>query len=138
MKRKIMLLTITAFLITIISCSNPSAIPTEETSAIPTEETYTVWTGSAPYSIIAEDLPLDDGYYLCNELTKSQWNELYSDFHIEMDEYRHSWTKAQIKDYLIGRGFGNSEATKGSAWLITINHGFIIDREGSMVHMIIK
>lgn len=131
MKRKIMLLTITAFLLTIISCSNPSAIPTEET--------YTVWTGSAPYSLIqAEGLTLDDGCYWYIEFTKSQWNELYSDFIIEMDEYRHSWTKAQIKDYLIGRGFDNSEATKRSAWLITINHGFIIDREGSMVHMIIK
>ena len=130
MKRKIMLLTITAFLLTVISCSNPSNIPTEET--------YIVWTGSVPYSLIQAEAALDDGCYWYIEFTKSQWNEFYSDFVIEMDEYRHSWTKAQIKDYLIGRGFDNSEATKRSTWLITINHGFIINREGSMVHMIIK
>ena len=131
MKRKIMLLTITAFLLTVISCSIPSNIPTEET--------YTVWTGSAPYSLIhSKGLTLDDWYYWYIEFTKSQWNEFYSSFMVEMDEYKHYWTKAQIKDYLISRGFGNSEATKRSSWLTTINHGFIIDREGSMVHMIIK
>lgn len=131
MKRKIILLTITAFLLTVISCSNPSNIPTEET--------YTVWTDSVPYSLIqTEGLTLDDGYYWCIEFTKSQWNEFYSDFIIEMDEYRHSWTKAKIKDYLIGRGFGNSEATKESSWLTTIEHGFIVVREGSMVYMIVK
>lgn len=131
MKKKIMLLTITAFLLTVISCCIPFNIPTEET--------YIVWTDSAPYSLIqAEGLTLDDGCYWYIEFTKSQWNEFYSDFIIEMYEYRHSWTKAQIKDYLIGRGFDNSEATKRSAWLTTINHGFIINREGSMVHMIIK
>ena len=131
MKRKIMLLTITAFLLTVISCSNPSNIPTEET--------YRVWTGSAPYSLIqAEGLTLDDGCYWYIEFTKSQWNEYYNSFVVEMDEYRHCWTKAQIKDYLIGRGIGNSEATKRSSWLTTIEHGFIIFRERSMVHMIIK
>lgn len=133
MKRKIMLLTITAFLLTVISCSNPFNILTEET--------YTVWTGSAPYSLIqSEGLTLDDGWYCYIEFTKSQWNEFefYSSFMVEMDEYKHYWTKAQIKDYLISRGFGNSEATKRSSWLTTINHGLIIVREGSMVHMIIK
>ena len=131
MKRKIMLLTITAFLLTVISCSNPFNIPTEET--------YIVWTGSAPYSLIqAEGLTLDDGCYWYIEFTKSQWNEYYNSFVVEMDEYRHCWTKAQIKDYLIGRGFGNSEATKRSSWLTTIEHGLIIFRERSMVHMIIK
>ena len=131
MKRKIMLLTIAAFLLTVIGCSNPFIIPTEET--------YTVWTGSAPYSLIqSEGLTLDDGCYWYIEFTKSQWNEYYNSIAVEMDEYKHYWTKAQIKDYLIGRGFDNSEATKRSSWLTTINHGFIIDREGSMVHMILK
>lgn len=131
MKRKIMLLTITVFLLTVIGCSNPSTIPTEET--------YTVWAGSAPYSVVqAEGLTLDDGYYWYVEITKSQWNEYYSSLVEDGNEYRHSWTKAQIKDYLIGRGFGNSEATKRSTWLTTIEHGFIVVREGSMVHMILK
>ena len=132
MKRKIILGSVVFMILTcFLGCSNPSNIPTEET--------YTIWTGSAPYSVVqAEGLTLDDGYYWRCEVTKSQWNELYSSFLVENDEDRHYWTKVQIKDYLIGRGFGNSEATKESAWLTTINHGFIIDREGSMVHMIIK
>ena len=131
MKRKIMLLTIAAFLLTVIGCSNPSIIQTEET--------YTVWTGSAPYSLIqSEGLTLDDGCYWYIEFTKSQWNEYYNSIAVEMDEYKHYWTKAQIKDYLTGRGFSNSEATKRSSWLTTIEHGLIIFRERSMVHMIIK
>ena len=131
MKRKIMLLTIAAFLLTVIGCRNPFIIPTEEI--------YTVWTVSAPYSLIqSEGLTLDNGCYWYIEFAKSQWNEYYNSFVVEMDEYRHYWTKAQIKDYLIGRGLGNSEATKRSSWLTTIEHGFIIAREGSMIHMIIK
>ena len=132
MKRKIIFGFIIFMILTcFLGCSNPSTIPTEET--------YTVWTGSAPYSVVqAEGLTLDDGHYWYFEITKSQWNEYYSSLVEDGNEYRHSWTKAKIKDYLIGRGFGNSEATKRSSWLTTIEHGLIIDREGSMVHMILK
>ena len=132
MKRKNILGFVVFMILTcFLGCSNLSTIPTEET--------YTVWTGSAPYSLIqSEGLTLDDGCYWYIEFTKSQWNEYYNSIVVEMDEYKHYWTKAQIKDYLIERGFDNSKATKESAWLTTINHGFIIDREGSMVHMILK
>lgn len=129
MKRKIMLLTIAAFLLTVIGCSNPSNIPTEET--------YIVWTDTSTYSEFQtfSGITLNDGYYLWLEINKSQWNEICS---LVENEYRHYWTKAQIKDYLIGRGFDNSEATKRSAWFTTIDHGFIVTRERNVVYYILK
>ena len=54
------------------------------------------------------------------------------------NEGRHSWTKSQIKDWLLGRSFGDSESTKESAWLTTIDHGFIASRTGNTVYYILK
>ena len=73
--------------------------------------------------------------YIRLEITASQWNQISSSL---TSEGRHSWTKSQIKDWLLGRGFGDSESTKESAWFATIDHGFIASRTGNIVYYILK
>ena len=129
MKRKgFVLLVIVAFCFTAISCSNPST---------PSEETYTVWTDVSTYSTFQSSFntTLNDGMYIRLEITASQWNQISSSL---TSEGRHSWTKSQIKDWLLGRGFGDSESTKESAWFATIDHGLIASRTGNIVYYILK
>lgn len=73
--------------------------------------------------------------YLRLEFNSSEWSQISSTL---TNEGKHSWIKSQIKDWLLGRGFGDSESTKESAWLTTINHGFIASRTGSTVYYILK
>ncbi|SFI98331.1 hypothetical protein SAMN04487775_1102 [Treponema bryantii] len=122
------LLAVVAFCFTILSCSNPST---------PSEETYTVWTDVSTYSAFQSDFntTLNDGMYVRLELTTSQWDQISSSL---TSEGRHSWTKSQIKDWLLGRGFGDSESTKESAWFATIDHGFLASRTGNTVYYILK
>ena len=47
--------------------------------------------------------------YIRLEITASQWNQISSSL---TNEGRHSWTKSQIKDWLLGQGFGDSESQK--------------------------
>jgi hypothetical protein len=96
----------------------------------PDEPTYTVWTGSA------SQLPsLNDGKYVRLELTNSEFNQMSLSL---TDDYKHIWTEDQIYNWFIGRGFGNYEARQETAWLITINHGLIASRSGSIVYMLVK
>ena len=101
------------------------------------EDTYTVWTDVSTYSTFQSNFntTLNDGQYLRLEFTASQWSQISASL---TNEGRHSWTKEQIKDWLLGRSFGNYEATKESAWITTINHGFIASRTGSTVYYILK
>ena len=55
-----------------------------------------------------------------------------------LEPYQKSWTKAQIKDYFLGRGFDDEMATEASSWLITIDRGMIVSRTGDLVYTIIK
>ena len=73
--------------------------------------------------------------YLRLDFTSAQWNQISGSL---TSEGRHSWTKSQIKDWLLGRGFGDSESTKESAWFATIDHGFIASRTGNTVYLILK
>ena len=101
------------------------------------EDTYTVWTDLGTYSEFQSNFgtTLNDGMYVRIELTSSQWNQVSPSL---TNEGRHTWTKSQIKDWLLGRGFGNSESTKESAWMTTIDHGLIASRTGSTVYLILK
>ena len=100
------------------------------------ENTYTVWTDITTYSEFqsAFNTTLNDGYYVRLEFTSSQWSQISS----SLTEGRHDWTRDKIKEYFIGRNFGSTEAEREVSWLMTINHGFIASRTGSLVYMIAK
>ena len=114
------------FSITIISCSEPDSDPT-----------YTLWTDTISYSEFtnAFSATLSDGYYVRFEFTNSDWAEISPSL---TNEGKKKWTETQIKNWFIGRGFGNYEANKETAWLITIDHGFLATRSGSLVYMLLK
>lgn len=91
MKWKILLFTILiAIIIAFVGCKTN------------VDETYTVWTDFSSYTDFKTTL--SDGYYIRLEFTNDQWNQFSSSL---TSEGRHYWTKDQIKDWLIGRGFGN-------------------------------
>ena len=104
---------------------------------VDSEDSYTVWTDLSSYSEFQSTFgtTLDDGMYVRLEFTSSQWSQLSSSL---TSEGRHSWTKSQIKDWLLGRNFGDSESTKESAWLTTVDHGFIASRTDNTVYYILK
>jgi len=100
------------------------------------EPTYTVWTDSTSYSQFYNSFgTLNDGYYIRYEFTFSQWDTISSSL---TNEGKHNWTENEIKSWFIGRGFGESEANREKAWLMTIDHGFIASRSGSIVYMLLK
>jgi hypothetical protein len=102
----------------------------------PDEPTYTVWTDLTSYSEFSSVFgTLGDGYYFRYEFTSAEWNTMSKSL---TNEGKHNWTESDIKNWFIGRGFGNSEANREVAWLKTINHGFIASRSGSIVYMILK
>ena len=101
------------------------------------EESYTIWTDMGTYSEFqsAFDTTLNDGMYVRLEFTSSQWSQIKSSL---TSDGKHSWGKSKIKDWLIGRGFGDYEAKQESSWLTTIEHGFIASRTGNTVYYILK
>jgi len=102
----------------------------------PDEPRYTVWTDTITYSEYSSTFgTLNDGYYIRYELTSSGWNTIASSL---TDEGKHNWTEGDIKNWFIGRGFGDTEANNAKAWLITTSHGFIASRSGTIVYMILK
>lgn len=102
----------------------------------PDEPTYTVWTDTVTYSQYYNVLgSLSDGYYVHYELTNALWTQLAPSL---TDDGKHNWTESDINKWFIGRGFGNSEANRETAWLMTIDHGLIASRSGSMVYMLLK
>lgn len=101
------------------------------------DDKYTVWTETVTYSEYyqAFGTSLDDGYYKRFELTDDQWNTVSKNL---TSEGKHRWSESEIKKWLIGNGFGDSEATKESSWLTTVDHGLIVTRDGYFVSMILK
>jgi hypothetical protein len=128
--RNIKLLVGTLFLVmflalTFTGCPEPDSDPT-----------YTVWTDITSYSEYYSVFgSLSDGYFTRYEFSSSEWNSISPSL---TSEGRHNWTESQIKNWFIGRGFGNTEATQQVAWLLTINHGFIASRDGNVVDMLLK
>jgi len=128
--KKIKLVIILALLFTLIF------IGCDLDSNDPSDPTYTVWTDVVTYSEYQSLFgTLGDGYYVRYQFTSSEWNAISPSL---TSEGRFNWTENQIKQWFIGRGFGNYEATQQTAWLMTINHGFIAERTGSLVNMILK
>lgn len=72
-------------------------------------------------------ITLDDNQYVRLEFTDEMWNQI-----------KPSLTNDGKHDWLIGRGFGDSEANKESSWLATIEHGFLASRTGNTVYLILK
>ncbi|MDR2941773.1 MAG: hypothetical protein LBV17_04180 [Treponema sp.] len=102
----------------------------------PDEPTYTVWTDSVSYTEFYNAFgTLNDGYYIRYEFTSYEWGKISQTL---TNEGKYNWTESEIKNWFIGRGFGDYEANKEKAWLMTIGHGFIASRSGSIVYMILK
>ncbi|MCL1931416.1 MAG: hypothetical protein FWF55_06335 [Treponema sp.] len=104
----------------------------------PSDPTYTVWTDTVSHSEFSSafgGLTLNNGMYIRYELTSSEWNSIKPSL---TDEGKYNWTESEINKWFIGRGFGNSEANRETAWLMTISHGFIASRSGSLVYMLLK
>lgn len=100
-------------------------------------DTYTVWTDTGTYTefTTAFGSTLDDGMYIRLEFTNEMWNQIKTTL---TNDGKHQWSKDKIKDWLLGRGFGEYEATKESSWLTTTDHGFIATRTGNTVYYILK
>ena len=98
---------------------------------------YTVWTETETYSQFQTyfQTTLSDGYYVRLEITNDQWKQIGPNL---TSEGKHRWSEEEIKKWLIGCGFGQTEATKESSWLAMVNHGFIAIRDGNLVYLILK
>lgn len=125
MKKTYHLLTIVVLLMTAISFLSCG------------DEKYTVWTDTETYTQFynSSQVTIEDGYYLRIEITNEQWKELSKSL---TNEVQHRWSEAEIKKWLIGCGFGQTEATKESSWLVMTNHGILVAREGNLVYEIVK
>ncbi|MDR0655646.1 MAG: hypothetical protein LBG22_04960 [Treponema sp.] len=99
------------------------------------EPTYTVWTDVWTYAQFQSQIgvTLGDGYYIRFPLTDTEFRGF-----ILSDQAKHDWTEGEIYDWLIGRGFGETEANREKAWLITTNHAFLASRTGYYVDVIVK
>ena len=102
MKRKIMLLTITAFLLTVISCSIPSIIPTEELykveAGVITNQTYkTAMNMTTNYTELSYSEIASIRSYLYNNTILSS-HEVITDV-----------TTKEIKDFLLSHNSSNYE-----------------------------
>lgn len=100
-------------------------------------EKYTVWTETETYSEFqsAFQSTLSDGYYKRLEISNEQWEQIAPYL---TSEGKHKWSEEEIKKWLIGCGFGQTEATKESSWLAMVDHGFIAMRDQNLVYMILK
>jgi hypothetical protein len=76
----------------------------------------------------------DDGYVHA-EFTPALWTSISAAL---TDEGKNTWTKDDIYNYLRHRGFEAPLANAESLWFISMSHGFIVDREGDTVYMILK
>ena len=124
---------VSAFLSLLLICMFLASCKTDDDE----DDTYTVWTDVTTYSGFLSEtgLTLNDGYYLYLEFSNSEWKEYFSDL---TSEGRHNWTRDKIKEWFIGRSFGNAEAEKMTSWLMTVDHGVIFSRTGSLVYGIMK
>lgn len=100
------------------------------------DDKYTVWTDTMSYAEFqsATQKNITDGYYVRVEITESEWKAWTED----VTKGKHKWTEAEIKKWLVGCGFGQTESTKESSWLVMVDHGFIVIRDGKLIYMILK
>ena len=100
---------------------------------VETEPTYTIWTYSISYSEYPGEL--DDGNYYQVELTNAEFIDFSSAL---SNDNKKKWTEDQIYNWFVGRDFIPSQAYQKTAWMLTIDHGYIQSRSGNMVYSIIK
>lgn len=114
-----------------IACKNQADDSSEP------EQTYTVWTDTTSYDDFYAFFgqTISDGYYIRNEISPDDWKQIYPSL---TSDGKHNWTQDKIKDWFIGRGFGEKEAEKESAWIATIDHGILAARTQSKVYLILK
>lgn len=119
-----------AIILGLVGCSHDSG---------DSEPRYTVWTDVGTYSDFQSSFQktLNDGMFLYAEFTNQQFAQIAPTLSGASD-HKHSWTKAQLRDWCVGRGFDNSTANEYSAWLASINHGMIVSRRGNLVDLILK
>ncbi len=119
-----------AIILGLVGCSHDSG---------GSEPRYTVWTDVGTYDEFQSNFPgpLDEGMFLFAEFTNEQFAQIAPSLSGASD-HKHSWTKAQLKDWCVGRGFDNSTANEYSSWLASINHGMIASRRGNLVDLILK
>lgn len=99
-------------------------------------DAYTVWTDVSNYSEFQSNFgDLDNGMYTRFNISASGWAQVSSSL---SSVGKHTWDKDQIKEWFIGRGFGESEATQETAWLTTSDHGMIASRTGNTVYYILR
>ena len=51
---------------------------------------------------------------------------------------QYEWTEDQLYSYLIGWGFGSSQAREAASWFFSVNHGQLGLRVGSNLSIILK
>lgn len=125
MKKLFHLLSIVILLITAISFQSCD------------DNKYTVWTDTETYEQFQSEFQttLDDGYYKRVEIPNDVWENISKGL---TSEGKHRWSEEEIKKWLIGNGFGQTEATKESSWLVMVDHGFLVTRDQNLVYMILK
>lgn len=101
------------------------------------DDKFTVWTETETYSQFETyfKTTLSDGHYIRWEVTDEQWEQIVPEL---TSEGKHRWKEEDIKKWLIGNGFGESEAQKESSWLAVTKHGFIASRDGNWVYLLLK
>jgi len=101
------------------------------------EPTYTVWatTLSNAEFTAAFGLALQDNVYVRQELTSAEW-DLYKNY--VQDVWKHEWTENEIYVWFLERTFGETSSRQLTTWLISVNHGSIALRRGSLVYAIAK
>ena len=125
MKKLFHLLTVVILFLTTISFQSCS------------DDKCTVWTDTESYTQFQSEFQatLDDGYYKRVEITNEQWKQIAPKL---TSDGKHRWSEEEIKKWLIGNGFGESEAKKESSWLVMVDHGFLVTRDQNLVYLILK
>jgi len=108
---------------------------------------YSVRTGTMPYTDFQAlvrsqggNYTLSDGYWSNDELTTDEFNQYVSIYNSSQisTKSQNNWTKNQLVDYFIGRGFDNGKANQAASLVVTTNHILITSRSGSIVYVLIK
>ena len=109
---------------------------------------YTVRTGTMSYTdyqalvrSLGGDPTLRDGYWGQQELATEEFNQFVSIYNSSAqvaNKNQNNWTKNQLIDYFMGRGFDNTKANEAASLVVTTNHIMIVSRSGSIVYVLIK
>ena len=104
------------------------------------EPRYTVWTDAVTYTEFQQSFgrELSEGMFIYGQFSNEEFAQISQSLTTSGDDYKHSWTKSQIKDWFVGRGFDDVNANEWSAWLVSVDHGMIASRRGDIVDLIVK